>query len=872
MRHPGKSLPWLRSGAIALTTAVLAACGGSGSGPLDSGAGPGSPSPGSTPPAGEVVAKTCVDANSVMQERLALLGPAEAVPVIVSFSGRGPLSVAQRLQLERLGLGGVFMQKLPIAGFIATRSQIETLQKLPGVRSVRFNDRLSYDDEIGRQLTSVQQAEAAPELRNAAGEPITGKGVTILVNDSGVDGTHPDLSFGSKVIANAQGHTNLQGLLDQGLVDRKMFPFTPTEGVPNTDLGGSHGTHVAGIAAGDGSASGGRFAGSARGANLIGYGSGAVLLVLDTIGGFDYAMQILDTHPEYNLRIVTNSFGNTGDIDTCFDPEDPTNIATKALADRGVIVVFSAGNSGSGGGTITGNFKKAPWVLTAGNGEKTGLLAPSSSRGRVSGGVYETVVDGETMIVEDRPTVVTPGTDIISARAIAADPFAPLDTEADIAAGDIPLEQIPYYTHKTGTSMAAPHLAGLAALLLEANPALTWREMKPLFKKTATNMAGYAPWETGAGFANVEAAIALALGKKEAYGATNHLLRGFFASTGFGGSLAETYSLIFEPTGTLSTEQSFEVGPDVALVVAKYSVPDAPVCTCAVVLTDPAGNRYGSSIALPVLGANVAATAPGMAGVWTVKMSGIGSVSGVPLDPVGVTTGVAAPATADVKVEQFLAGQSVGLDDVVGHPLESEVTFAVSHRLIDGAGPRFGPNDPLTRGLLADYLMHWGLRQTRAHDGSQPFADVANDPVLSLAAQAVTRKGQLLMDLNLESAPVMRISGSRFEASTAVTREQVAYALVQVIGGQAAAEAIDAQTPLMAADGEGGMVPVVDADQVDPALRAHIARALQLGILDAVISTEAGSKVARIRAKDGLTRAEYAAFAARTYAAVPFPS
>ena len=861
MSHPRAAF------ASAALLCLLAACGGGSEAPL-----PGvTPEP-LTPPPLEVVSKQCVDANTVTEQRLSLLGPAETASVIVSFEGQGPLALTQRKLLEGLGLGGVFMQKLPIAGLIATKAQIQALQKLPGVRSVRFNDRLTYDDDVARYLTSVDQAQTAPELKNAAGEAITGKGVTILVNDSGVDGTHPDLTFGSKVIENVQGHTNLQGLLDLGLADRKMFPFTPTEGVPNTDLGGSHGTHVAGIAAGDGSASDGKFAGAAKGASLIGYGSGAVLLVLDTIGGFDYAMQTLDEHPEYNLRIVTNSFGNTGDIDTCFDPEDPTNIATKALADRGVIVVFSAGNSGSGHGTITGNFKKAPWVLTAGNGEKTGLLAPSSSRGRPSGGVYEVVVDGETMIVEDRPTVVTPGTDIISSRAVAADPFAPLDTEADIAAGDIPLAQIPYYTHKTGTSMAAPHLAGLTALLLEANPALTWREIKPIFKATATNMPGYAAWEAGAGFANVEAALAMALNLRKDYGAANKLLRGAYASTGFAGSQSETYSLIFEPTGVLSTVQEFEVGADTALVVAKYSVPDAPVCTCAVLLTDPAGNQDGSSIALPVLGANVAATAPGMAGTWTVQMRGIGSVSGVAVDPTGMSNGVAAPSTADVKVEQFLSGTPVGLDDVVGHPLEQQVLFAVSRRLVDGAGTKFEPDAVLTRGLLAEYLMQWGLRQTRAIAGSAKFADVADSALLSLASEAVTRKGQLIMDRSVESAPLMLLTGSRFEAQAAASREQVAYALVQATGHEAAAKAIAANTALSVTDADGKAVPVVDAAEIDPALYGHLAVALQLGILDAEISEVAGAKQARIKPKAGLSRAEYAAFAARTYASVPFPN
>ena len=851
---------------------VLAACGGSTAPLAGIPANPVGPITTTPPPPNEVVAKACVDANTVMQERVALLGDSELKQVLVTFEGKGAPTLSQLNLLKSLGLGGVFMQRLPIAAVTATKAQIKTLQKTPGVRSVRFNDQLTYDDDVARYLTSVDQAQAAPELKNANGEPITGKGVAILVNDSGVDGTHPDLTFGSKVVANASGYTNLRNLLDLGLAEREMFPFTPAEGIPNTDVGGSHGTHVAGIAGGDGTASDGKFAGSAKGASLIGYGSGLVLLVLDTVGGFEYALQILDEHPEYNLRIVTNSFGNTGDVDTCFDPADPTNVATKALADKGVIVVFSAGNSGSGAGTITGNFKKAPWVLAAGNGEKSGLLAPSSSRGRLNGGVYETVVDGETMIVEDRPTVVTPGTNYISARAIAADPFTPLDTSDDIAQGDIPNEQLPFYTHKTGTSMAAPHLAGLTALLLEANPALTWREIKPLFKATATNMPGYAAHETGAGFANAEAAIAMALNLRKDYGATNRLLRGYFATTGFAGSTSEVYDLIFEPTGTLSTVQEFEVSDDVALVVAKYSQPDAPICTCAVRLKDPAGNSYGSSIALPVLGANVAASAPGMVGTWTVEMRGIGSVSGVVVDPTGMSSGLAAPSTATVKVEQFLSGEPTGLADTVGHPLAQQIEFAVSRRLVDGAGLQFQPNEVLTRGLLADYLMSWGVRQTRALDKVSAFAETASNAVLSLSSEAVTRKGQLILDRSVESAPLMLVSGNSFNATAAATREQVAYALVQASGREAAAKAVDVAAPLTVTDADGNVVPVVDADQVDPALRGHIAIALQLGILDAVISDAGGSKVARINAKGGLTRAEYAAFAARAYGSLVFPS
>ena len=129
--------------------------------------------------------------------------------------------------------------------------------------------------------------------------------------------------------------------------------------MPNTDILGGHGTHVAGTVGGNGAMSSGLHAGVAPGADIIGYGSGAALFILDTLGGFDYAL----THQfDYNIRVISNSFGNNGDVGTPFNPDDPTNIATKKLADRGVITVFSSGNSGSGECQITGNFKKAPWA------------------------------------------------------------------------------------------------------------------------------------------------------------------------------------------------------------------------------------------------------------------------------------------------------------------------------------------------------------------------------------------------------------------------------------------------------------------------------------------------------------------------------
>lgn len=831
-----------------------------------------------TPPPVVEPGKTCsTEAEEATQEGILALADGVLGQYIVSFqpdasakAGQpGPISTAQRQALEQLGVRGIYLNRLPIVGVLATRDQALQLASLPGVRSVRPNSPLQYEDEQARVLTSATQAAAAPELVNASGEPITGKGITILVNDSGIDATHPDLLFGSKTVVNTLGHTNLPGVVGGDVPGvGPLLPSIPIENVPNTDVAGSHGTHVAGIAAGDGTLSSGQFLGSAPGATLAGYGSGAVLFVLDTLGGFDYAMKLLDERPELNLRIVTNSFGNTGDLGTCFDPDDPTNIATKALADRNVIVVFSSGNSGSGPDTITGNFKKAPWVMLAANAEKTGLLAPSSSRGSLAHPAYEVEMDGETFVIEDRPTVAAPGTDIVSARAIAVDPLTPLSLPDEIGHGYIPLPLLPFYTEKTGTSMAAPHLAGLIALLLEANPALTWREIKPLLKKTASNMPGYAPWEAGSGMVNIEAALAEALALRSDYGLTNNTQRGFYASINLGEALVTQEQVDFTPVG--ETESiSFEVGEDVSLVIAQWTQPEGNPCTCAVVLVDPNGNSYGSSIALPVLGANVAASAPGIPGTWQLTASGIGSVSGVPVDPLGLTNGVAGPGTLDITLQQFKAGTSVGLADIADHPARADIEFAVSKRLVDGLPSGFTPGALLTREQMAEYLMAWGIRQTRAHAPGKVYSDT--NGVFAAAAEAVTRPGSLLMDLSLTASPLMSASGSQFNPAGNVTVEQMAYALVQAIGREAGVATYEGKDMYAIAE-DGSQVPVVDAAEVSPALRNHVQDALVLKILDVEFFDDAGTTKARLHPQAKVTRAGYAGAAMRTFLAVPFPS
>lgn len=278
-----------------------------------------------------------------------------------------------------------------------------------------------------------------------------------------------------------------------------LVPIAYLENVPNTDSTSGHGTHVTGTVGGTGAMSGGKYEGVAPGANLIGYGSGAAIAIMDTIGGFDYAL----THQnEYNIRVITNSWGDTGDSGTDFDPNHPINIATKKLYDRGITTVFSAGNSGPSESTISGNYKKAPWVVTVAAGNAAMELAGFSSRGVKDKGGSVTI-DGEVFTWADEPTVTAPGVDIVSTRVFT--PLSALSAEKD--ASNISPAHLPYYTTFSGTSMAAPHVAGIIALILEADPTLSPSEVKDLLKKSAAPMAGYETWEAGSGYVNAYEAI-----------------------------------------------------------------------------------------------------------------------------------------------------------------------------------------------------------------------------------------------------------------------------------------------------------------------------------------------------------------------------
>ena len=402
--------------------------------------------------------------DPALQAKLGGLLSTTPLRVVVTFDQAPRL--LERTFLSTITTRAQFLDELPIALVEIPAANVSRLLGRTNIRSLYLDRELDY---YLHESTAVIGATAA---RSDFG--VDGSGVGVAVIDSGVDGTHGDLPFGSKVVQNVKiiGSVGLTSNIVQAV-----------ENLPNSDTSSGHGTHCAGAVAGSGAQSGGLHTGVAPGAHILGVGTGDAIFVFHALEGFDYVLANRDT---YDIRVISNSWGTTG----AYDPNDPVNVASKVAHDAGVTVVFAAGNEGPADNTLN-PYSVAPWVIGVAAGNKDGAtLADFSSRG----------VAGDAIL---KPTITAPGVDIVSARAInTVLPLlgAPSDINLDPAL-------IPYYTTMSGTSMATPEIAGVCALLLSANPSLTPAQIRHTLVSTATPMPSYGEHQVGAGYVNAYAAI-----------------------------------------------------------------------------------------------------------------------------------------------------------------------------------------------------------------------------------------------------------------------------------------------------------------------------------------------------------------------------
>ncbi|HEY8585803.1 MAG TPA: S8 family serine peptidase [Rhodanobacter sp.] len=753
--------------------------------------------------------------------KMGVAAPTDQLQVVISYQQSGPVTADQVAALKALGIDkGVTMRTLPIAGALATPDEIRALAKRDDVVSIYFNAPLTYLNSEAREISGAARTVENPGDYNRA-IPYSGKGVSVVVNDSGIDASHMDLQFGTHVVQNTQGATNLASW-------DSMLPITYVEGVINTDWGSGHGTHCAGTIGGTGARSNGLYRGVAPGADLVGYGSGAVLLILDAVGGLDYAAtnQFSFRSP---IRVTSNSWGSSGK----FEPLNPVNIASYELYKRGIVSVFAAGNDGPGEDTHN-PYAQAPWVISVGAGEKNGVLTGFSSRGKRGETGTFTMPDGAQWTYTNQPTIVAPGVDIISTRD-STGTLPALAAEQDAAT--LSPAELPFYTVMSGTSMATPHVAGIVALMLEANPNLTPANVRDIIERTATNMTGRLAWEAGAGHINAYTAVAEAAGVRTGFGATVNSLRTFNSNELLvAGAPPVPFSVDFAPVGPVG-EQTFTVSPDAAWVSAR-AVIDAN--TLALVLIDPDGVRYGSSIALPVLGDTVTTGAPAKPGVWRVTVRGIGSVSGTSVDPLKVTNGYAAPGTVTGEVTFLNSGGYTGLSDIGNHPAKSAIQFAVANRLVDGyANGQFRPDQALKRSELAQYLlMGTSVRQYLPFSGQPSFTDLSISNSAYPFAESAIARGAALRDLSNSQDGVMLLqSNGAFRPNDSVTRVSLAYSLVQSMALQEAARSFSGDLTVFY---DGRRVAIDDAAMIPANLRGYVQLALDRGVINARFAVTQG--------------------------------
>ena len=348
------------------------------------------------------------------------------------------------------------------------------------------NSTLVKDVLFDRPVESVAEHTGATigaaAVRQELGYDGTGIGVAVI--DSGITSWHDDLS----------------GAAGQRV--SRFVDFVNGADTPYDDHG--HGTHVAGVIAGNGFDSSGARTGIAPGASLT------VLKVLDkqgkghvsdVIAALDYVVENKDA---LNIRVVNMSVAAA--VHESYDT-DPLTLAAKRAVMAGIVVVAAAGNFGRGpdhtaqygGVTAPGN---APWVLTVGASSHMGTadrqddtMAAFSSRG-------PTALDQAA-----KPDLVGPGVGIESLSDPASAYYQ--TKSAYLLAGTVSTAYLPYLS-LSGTSVAAPVVTGTVALLLQANPALPPNAVKAILQYTAQVYPGYDALTQGAGFLNAKGAVELA--------------------------------------------------------------------------------------------------------------------------------------------------------------------------------------------------------------------------------------------------------------------------------------------------------------------------------------------------------------------------
>jgi subtilisin family serine protease len=467
--------------------------------------------------AAAVLASPAQAASSPAQVQNFLAGQlgtlAAATPTTVLVHGTD--IAAARAAVKTTGMRPVTeFRRIGVSVAQGTAAQIQAARAKPGVTYLEGNSPISFLDETSN--TATRGAEAAATLTGANGHALDGSGVSVAVIDSGVDPTHPYLK-------NADGSSAVVASLKSVCLDESNTSSNCVLPVPNTldtdtISGGGHGTHVNGIVAGRPTtlSDGTKLQGAAPGASLVDISTGAVLLIVGADSALNWVLENHDhpcgasvpasTCPP--IKVTNNSYGPTGG--GTFDPNSATVKLQRALAADGVVTVWAAGNDGGDGSSSltnppgqdpTGGILSVASYNDQETGTRDGTVSSYSSRGAKA--------DPSTW-----PDISAPGENIDSScrvyLPICSSGLAPKN-------GPGPLD-IGTFNTISGTSMAAPHIAGIVAQLFQADPTATPAQIEAALKGSAyrysdgaayTSAGGYTTsFDKGTGLVDVVAAVA----------------------------------------------------------------------------------------------------------------------------------------------------------------------------------------------------------------------------------------------------------------------------------------------------------------------------------------------------------------------------
>ena len=396
--------------------------------------------------------------------------------------------------------GGEVVKRLPIIGGVSarvTRPERVELERDPAVFQVSENADIGFHKVGGGKGGGKPKPEPTPEPTSSPtptpsptptapdftatperigtitrgkdlwSQGITGRDVTVALIDTGVYAAHPDLS--GRVI-HCEDFSHEAG----------------TEAHCADTFG--HGTFMAGLIAGNGASSGGRYKGSAPEANIVSVklaGFDGSTDVSNVLAGIQWVVAHRNL---YDIEVLNLSLGTDSTQSTS---TSPLNYAVQRAWKSGITVIVSGGNSGDASETI---LKPAddPLVVTVGSSNDEETLAIGDDRVPVFSSRGPTRSNNLA-----KPDLVAPGVRTVSLRS----PGSAIDEQfgASAVVDDD-------YFRGTGTSMSTAVVTGIAAQILQANPSLVPDQIKYRLTATARDIADTNKYAAGAGIVDAYAA------------------------------------------------------------------------------------------------------------------------------------------------------------------------------------------------------------------------------------------------------------------------------------------------------------------------------------------------------------------------------